>query len=152
MTNSRTNDYLKEWKQGDIVCRVIGGPFSNFNGYVGLPKTHPKWGKSYNELYEEETYIEVHGGLTFAEQGNENSLRFPNPKLWWFGFDTLHSGDYVDYGCGSGYEKQGHFWTKEEVAAEVESMAKQFAALNQHIVDKHEAIIESLKKQEFTGL
>jgi hypothetical protein len=130
MSNSKTHDYLKEWKQGDIVCRVLGGPFSNFNGYVGLPKSNPAWGKSYSQLYDEGIYIDVHGGLTFDEQGHENSLRLPNAELWWFGFDTSHSGDYIDYGCGNGHEKQGHFWTKEEVAQQVESMAKQFLALN----------------------
>lgn len=128
MSNSKTNDYLKEWNYKGIVCRVLGGPFSNYNGYVGLPKTNPVWGKHYSDLYEQGMDIDVHGGLTFGEQGKENSLRWPNPELWWFGFDTTHSGDYIDYGHGSGAEKQGHFWTAEEVAKEVERMAEQFAS------------------------
>lgn len=129
MSNSKTFDYLQSWAHKGIICRVMGGPFSNYNGYVGVPKTNPAWGKSYSELYEQGKNIDVPGGLTFSEQGKVNSMHWPDPELWWFGFDTSHSGDAIDYGYGDGREKQGHFWTAEEVAKEVQSMAEQFANL-----------------------
>lgn len=35
--------------------------------------------------------LEVHGGITFAG----DSLSDLDPKLWWFGFDCGHAGDYA---------------------------------------------------------
>lgn len=130
MSNSKTFDYLNAWEHNGIICRVMGGPFSNYNGYVGVPKSNPAWGKHYSDLEEQGTNIDVHGGLTFAEQGKEFSMHWPDPELWWFGFDTSHAWDSVDYGYGDGHEKtRGHYWTAEEVAKEVQRMAEQFDEL-----------------------
>jgi len=55
------------------------------NGYVGVPKGHPWYGKDYNSID-----CQIHGGLTYAED------HAPTKKpdgLWWVGFDTAHVGD-----------------------------------------------------------
>jgi len=49
------------------------------NGYVHIPKTHPLYGKGYDEID-----VDVHGGLTYAEKEGES---------WVVGFDTAHYGD-----------------------------------------------------------
>ncbi len=67
-------------------------------GYVGVFKGHPLYGKSYDEdevMWE----IEVHGGLTYADN------HIPNKEpdgLWWFGFDCSHAGDSHIYSSGRG--------------------------------------------------
>lgn len=60
-----------------------------FCGYVGVPSDHPSYEKEYDEL----SYIDVHGGLTFSEfevygvPGTaENDRRY-------FGFDCSHASD-----------------------------------------------------------
>lgn len=53
-------------------------------GYVGVPFGHPYWGRHYRDLGDD---IEVHGGLTFSAEGDDN--------LWWLGFDCAHLGDRI---------------------------------------------------------
>jgi hypothetical protein len=53
------------------------------NGYIGVPKGHPFYGKDYNALHE--LYqIDIHGGLTYSEQEGD---------YWVIGFDTAHASD-----------------------------------------------------------
>jgi hypothetical protein len=53
-------------------------------GYVGLTKSHPYFGKHYNEIEN----IEVHGGLTFSGYWEEFQ-----DDLWYLGFDCGHFWD-----------------------------------------------------------
>lgn len=79
-------------------------------GYAKLPKTHPCFlVSSYDDFP-----IQVHGGLTYggySEKQDEN----------WIGFDTQHSGDRR----ADELDREGHFWTLEEVIQETESMVDQ---------------------------
>lgn len=56
-------------------------------GYVGLPRSHPYYGKHRREIED----IEVHGGLTYS--GYWNNL---DHTLWWLGFDCAHAFDIDD--------------------------------------------------------
>jgi len=58
-------------------------------GYVGIPKGHVFWGKSYHGENEEVDAIseDVHGGLTYSEKGKDG--------YWYFGFDTTHADDFA---------------------------------------------------------
>lgn len=68
------------------------------NGYIGLPPEHPWFGKHYNSIP-----IEVHGGLTYAE----NHLPKLTPDgLWWIGFDTFHRGDNLNIHTESFVDKE----------------------------------------------
>jgi hypothetical protein len=117
---TRYDDYLKEFSAYGYTCRVLGGPFKNYNGYVGVPKGHPAFNVQYENLG-----IDVHGGLTFSQMGTKNSLRFPNPEIWWIGFDTAHIGDWIEYQDGTHPESNGKKWTPEMVAEECSKVAKQ---------------------------
>jgi hypothetical protein len=66
-------------------------------GYVGVPGTHPYFGRSYNAVD-----VDVHGGLTFADRcqpGDENRAIChvvepgEDDAVWWLGFDCHHAGD-----------------------------------------------------------
>jgi hypothetical protein len=70
-------------------CVVARHPsFGHLNGYVGIPKSHPLYGKNYEII--QKTY--VHGGITYAGQ-DLMFLTAKEKKYWWFGFDTGHIGD-----------------------------------------------------------
>jgi len=60
-------------------------PHGFANGYVGVPKGHPWFGKGINDIE-----VRIHGGLTYSE----DRLPFRSPDgLWWVGFDTCHAFD-----------------------------------------------------------
>lgn len=92
--------------------------YSNFgwgNGYVCLPKGHPCFGMSYDQIHDKFD-INVNGGLTFAEASDKLKewSDIPNGEWWVVGFDTAHSGDSLD------------IWPKESVLRETKRLAKQF--------------------------
>lgn len=59
-------------------------------GYVGVPKDHPLYGKSYKEA-DEKYDIYAHGGLTFSESNSKYPIE--KKDTWWFGYDCAHAGD-----------------------------------------------------------
>jgi hypothetical protein len=71
----------------------------HFCGYVGLPKSHPLYGVSYDELYDTDGYC--HGPPEEITYSNgEAHLRNVSPseegeilEVWYFGFDKAHIGD-----------------------------------------------------------
>lgn len=85
------------------------------NGYVGIPKGHPWYGKDIHDIE-----CQVHGGLTYASNdepcngspyemgGNADAV-----DLWWIGFDTNH-----------GFETK-RTWGVRKVRAEVNSLLDQ---------------------------
>lgn len=112
----RTATLIHHWKYKGLRCKVLRMQMGHYCGYVAVPKDHPTWGKHYDKI---EGDIEVHGGLTFSEQGKEENI-LNNPDLWWFGFDCAHGWDW------SKLNPSGHKWTREEVIKETEKMAQQF--------------------------
>ena len=140
---------VKEWGCQGLRCRILDGPFKNFNGYVGVPKTHPYWGLPY-----EDVPVRVHGGLTFGSQGYSDTIfekikrwfhrlqwkfvktrsrkmyeggsmstLWPDKNLWWFGWDTSHLDDKICYGDGD--ERGWRVWSMDDVAHETEKLAIQ---------------------------
>ena len=107
----------KRWDFRGLKCLILRHlRMGHLCGYVALPRSHPEWGKHYDE-----PDISVHGGLTFGRQGKEGTL-WDGQELWWYGFDCAHYEDKVP---GLPY-MEGHLWTVEEVMEEVERMAQQF--------------------------
>ena len=89
---------------------------SHYCGYVAIPKTHPAYRLDYytynvdidditqelvNQLpvIHKINKIEVHGGLTFADDhlGREKVFISEDKEKWVFGFDAAHSGDKTAY-------------------------------------------------------
>ena len=64
-------------------CTVWRHPtLGHLCGYVAIPKGHRVWGKGYDDVD-----VEVHGGLTYADEDKETGE-------WVFGFDCSHGGDF----------------------------------------------------------
>ena len=87
-------------------CLIVRHSSGHLCGYVGVTKDHPFFEKGYDEcdLSGEDEYLDVHGGLTFADhctkgrKQNESVChkveQGEDDKVWWLGFDCAHSGDY----------------------------------------------------------
>lgn len=84
-----------------LDCLIVRNHSGALCGYVGVPESHPLFGKHYNDL---DADFDVHGGLTFSDACHEGSeettiCHIPDPgqpdHVWWFGFDCCH---YLDMG------------------------------------------------------
>lgn len=91
-----------QWKDEEtgLGCRAIRNNQGVICGYVGVPESHPAFGKKYSYIYHEDIdkvensirKIDIHGGLTFSGLWEEDDNK---DKVWWFGFDTDHYNDYA---------------------------------------------------------
>ncbi len=118
-------------------------PHGSWCGYVGVPPTHPVYGKSYDDVD-----VSVHGGLTFANRcmdGPEDHVvchkvsEGESDDVWWLGFDTAHAGDldpahafFMRTLPPLGIETPRHYGPRYDVyrdqayvQAEVENLARQ---------------------------
>lgn len=89
---------LKEKQMRTILREItwVGSMETGWgNGYVVLPKGHKYHGKHYDDID-----VDIHGGLTFSEEVNEEILEHWGSLLtkedigcWIIGFDCAHYGD-----------------------------------------------------------
>jgi hypothetical protein len=70
-----------------IRFAILRGPAS-INAYVGVPKSHPLAGHSYDDVR-----VNCHGGLTYAGNG----LKGLSDEWYWYGWDYGHAGDRSFY-------------------------------------------------------
>lgn len=102
---------------------VMRGPAS-WCGYVGVPKEHPLAGFGYDDI----SFIEAHGGLTFASGGQKE---WPE-GYYWYGWDYAHAGDKTSFRnewrgvLDSDDDKD---WTVEEVIKDSWTTLYQFKQL-----------------------
>lgn len=127
-----------------LDCLIVRNRVGSLCGYVGLPESHPLHGKDF--MGENAPDVEVHGGLTFSsfcmEHGDESRsiCHVPEPgrpdRIWWFGFDCSHAGDYdprkeADYrDRGLIFEIRSAYRDIGYVRSEVESLAAQLKGLD----------------------
>src|SRR5215469_2311962 len=83
-----------------LPCLAVRNPVGgNWCGYVAVCESHPWFKKHYSD---DGVEIRCHGGLTFSgfcqEDDKEHGIcHVPGEgepdRVWWFGFDCMHSGD-----------------------------------------------------------
>lgn len=111
------------------------GEFGNLCGYVGVTKKHPMFGVDYSnkKCFD----LNVHGGITFSNVCVDDICHPGKNKVFWFGFDCAHGGDYkpgisfMMYGETS-YNKRGMEGTYKDiefVKKEYIRLAKQLRAM-----------------------
>lgn len=123
-----------------LDCLIVRSPLGNLCGYVGVAPGHPLHGKDYGDV---DRYIDVHGGLTFADacaetiedgRGICHIAEVGRPDhVWWFGFDCAHCGDVSPKMRADMEERHRCFIHSPDeryrdigyVRSEVESLAKQ---------------------------
>lgn len=134
-----------QWKDATtgLDCLANRHPTSgHWCGYVGVAPGHKFYGKGYDDVRldgTDDTYIDVHGGLTFAGECEPSDApcrgvcHVPAPgepdTLWWLGFDCAHSGD-VSPGYDHGMQREWHSTYKSlaYVKSECAKLAAQLAA------------------------
>lgn len=70
-------------------CILQRNPMGAWCGYVGIPKDHKFYGQ------DEDLDLDVHGGITYAEECNDHICHDSTEKVWWLGFDCAHAYDHV---------------------------------------------------------
>ena len=81
----QTEADLVEWRGKDTPYPliIVRGGMGQLNGYVGVPDTHPLYGKS-----------SVLGCNWTGPSGGLRVATGEPPTHWWLGFDCGHSGQY----------------------------------------------------------
>lgn len=122
---------LAEFESHGFQCLVVNCRGSHLCGYVGIPEGHPWYRTDYDGVRVDGDYVDVHGGLTFAD---DHVLAGEKPAgVWWIGFDCAHSGDRIGGPNGddvSSALRRGRsgVWRDEAfVRGECEKLAKQAA-------------------------
>lgn len=124
------------WSYGDVPCRIVRHPRNGqLNGYVGIPPSHPWYGKDLTSASE----VDVHGGITFSSHFDWATYATKTDGLWWIGFDCHHAWDLAP-GMRSllngipeleglrSYDRDETYRTIEYVTVEVENLAQQAIA------------------------
>ncbi len=124
-----------------LTCRILRSPIGSLCGYVGVPKDHQAYGMEHDpfvgnyvdvnvewwrrHITHRVEYkiidIDVHGGLTYAGEHGDSGLH-------WFGFDCGHAFDFTP---GLDYNGDATYRDLAYVTKEVESLAKQLAAIKE---------------------
>lgn len=91
--------------------------------YVGVKANHPLFGIDYDEMYEKEIDISVHGGVTYTS----SEVVGITLDRWWIGWDYAHSGDLCDYSKSISLNiyKDDKKWTLEEIKEDVKDVITQ---------------------------
>lgn len=87
----KTEPHRVDFEHAGFHCLALRQPvLLHWCGYVGVPPSHPLYGKSYNDVQ-----VSAHGGLTFSNHchGDVCHIASGEDKLYWFGFDCAHLGD-----------------------------------------------------------
>jgi hypothetical protein len=123
-----------QWTDDDtgLPCLAVrNGFFGNWCGYVGVPREHPYYGQSYDDVP-----VNAHWGLTYADKCREEDKEHgichipddgQSDDIWWFGFDYAHSGDVLPY-RGSPFVGYDRYSTIDDVKKECASVAAQLAS------------------------
>ncbi len=101
-------------KETGFPCLIVRGPAGALCGYVGVASKHLLYGRDYSDGDDPKEgqpctlamfSLSVHGGLTFTGRCHEvppvgDSIchlveEGEVDDVWWLGFDTAHSGDFL---------------------------------------------------------
>jgi hypothetical protein len=121
-----------EFTEAGLPCLLLrGSSWGNWCGYAAVPPGHPAHGKDFDGID-----VEVHGGLTYAQQCSGEICHVPQPgdpdNVWWLGFDCAHAWDLAPGlaasmgGLGS-YDRT--YKTVRYVERETRRLARQLAAM-----------------------
>lgn len=118
----KERDVWTDKDTGYQICIQRHTSLKHLCGYVGLPVGHPWHGKNYDSVSMlNNDYVEVHGGLTYADSHSPNA---EPDGLWWLGFDCAHAGDFCP-GMSRQYVSDDIYRDWSYVTHECESLARQ---------------------------
>jgi hypothetical protein len=127
-----------EWVYLDFPCLIVRQDGGWLCGYVGIPPTHPYYGKDMldNEIKE----IQVHRKITLSEISQQSDdpravcyRLLPNyDNYWWIGFDCCHSEDALPIMMNFyRFQDSASYKNVEFVKNEVEYLARELNSKTQ---------------------
>lgn len=174
-----SNRYVieRKFEHAGYVCVVLFNAMGYRCGYVGVPKSHPLYGKSCDDyldikkadidgreisgvfpfliaLMDEDdrvridAYFYCHGGITYAGGGEHSNYPIES-DLWWFGFDCGHCDDAKEFELA--YERFPKY--RESISLQIESEKKfhidgLIVRTEQYVADECRNLAEQLKEFE----
>jgi hypothetical protein len=137
-----------QWQDEDtgLPCLAVRNRLGAWCGYVGVAEGHPYFQQGYND-----TDVNIHGGLTFADHCQKNAedhgiCHIPGEgepdHVWWLGFACAHAYDYMpgmeartqalmgEASYKSFYGREDIYRTLDFVRAECRGLARQLHALS----------------------
>jgi hypothetical protein len=127
-----------------LPCLAKRHPISgHWCGYVGVPPSHPLFGKDYSDVD-----LEGHGGVNFSDACDERPeaegiCHVPGEgepdRAWWFGFDCAHAWDASPADFQRARDEPNSIWkvchdqsykTLAYVRGECQSLAAQLKAVS----------------------
>ncbi|HEY9803243.1 MAG TPA: hypothetical protein V6D25_23065 [Leptolyngbyaceae cyanobacterium] len=120
-----------EWVYLGFPCLIIRQDAGWLCGYVGIPPTHPYYGK--DVLDDELKFIPVYGKITFSKASHHSDnqsavchqLLPTDGNYWWLGFDCSHSEDVIPIMVNFFNFGDSTYKNMEYVKNQVESLAQQ---------------------------
>ncbi len=113
-----------EFKHEGFDCLLARVPHHlAWCGYVAVPKGHPAFGKSYDDVT-----VDVHGGLTYANECSHVVCHMSDDGVWWLGFDTAHCHDVSPINGGPLYGQQ-EYRDVAYMTAETKRLAEQLKGM-----------------------
>lgn len=88
----------KDWitKSGHRAVIVLTSPcLPHYCGYVGVKANNSQFEKEYDSIEN----INIHEGLIYSDRKEDYPVT-KSKDIWWFGFDTAHFNDYIDWEAG----------------------------------------------------
>jgi hypothetical protein len=83
-----------EWRHNGRPCLIVRNNSGALCGYASVAEGHPRFGQK------DRGELDCHGGVTYEDFCVEGGkiCHVPKPgepdRVWWFGFDCAHSGEY----------------------------------------------------------
>ncbi|MBD2629642.1 hypothetical protein [Trichormus variabilis] len=125
-----------EWVFLGFPCLILRHEGSWLCGYVGIPPTHPYYGKDMLDI--EIKALQVHKKITFSEASHHgddpravcHQLLPKTDDYWWLGFDCSHSEDVFPRIINFyNFPSKASYKNVEFVKTQVEFLARQLNQL-----------------------
>lgn len=95
----KTEPDRRQWLDEDThyPCLILRNSVGALCGYIGVPPTHPAYGKRHDIVDED---VRIHGGLTFGGDSRSDPVSRwyevepgESDDFYWLGFHCAHMGD-----------------------------------------------------------
>jgi hypothetical protein len=124
-----------EWVYLGFPCLITRQDIGSLSGYVGIPPTHPYYGKDMEDNELREIYTDKK--INFCEPSQQiddpravcHQLLPRTDDYWWIGFDCCHYDDLLPIGAGMDHDKKVTYKNVEYVKTQVEFLARQLNQL-----------------------
>lgn len=116
-----------EFKHEGLNCIISRNNLFAWCGYVGVPESHKLYKLGYD--HEDVIALEIHGGITYAQDCRGLICHQDDEILWWFGFDCVHAMDLIPLMSSFCLGPRGIYRDQKWVMEETKKLANQLAEI-----------------------